>query len=173
MLSLALQLGWTQNVVILKANLSMELRGWYIKASKQFGWPKAELTEKIATNAYEMINLANDEKVCYTDEQEETVRQNKVGGFLRKEKIIRHLIRKARCRVESKKEGTRRWPHYVMSDIHGEVNRFHAMLEKIRFSADDTLYILGDVIDRGADGTGTVMFQLWLPRPTHLKAELF
>ena len=63
--------------------------------------------------------------------------------------------------------------HYVVSDIHGEADRFHAMLEKIRFSADYTLYILGDVIDRGADGTGTVMFQLWLPRPTHLKAELF
>ena len=33
--------------------------------------------------------------------------------------------------------------HYVMSDIHGEADRFHAMLEKIHFSADDTLYILG------------------------------
>lgn len=39
--------------------------------------------------------------------------------------------------------------HYVMSDIHGEADRFHAMLEKIHFSDDDTLYILGDVIDRG------------------------
>ena len=61
LLSLALQLGWTQNVVILKMNLSMELRGWYIKASKQFGWSKAELTEKIATNAHEMIVLSIDE----------------------------------------------------------------------------------------------------------------
>ena len=42
--------------------------------------------------------------------------------------------------------------HYVMSDIHGEADRFYAMLEKIHFSADDTLYILGDVIDRGPDG---------------------
>ena len=42
--------------------------------------------------------------------------------------------------------------HYVVSDIHGEADRFYAMLEKIRFSADDTLYILGDVIDRGPDG---------------------
>lgn len=42
--------------------------------------------------------------------------------------------------------------HYVMSDIHGEADRFHAMLEKIYFSPDDTLYILGDVIDRGPDG---------------------
>lgn len=42
--------------------------------------------------------------------------------------------------------------HYVISDIHGEADRFLAMLEKIRFSPDDTLYILGDVIDRGPDG---------------------
>ena len=42
--------------------------------------------------------------------------------------------------------------HYIMSDIHGEADRFHAMLEKIHFSDDDMLYILGDVIDRGSDG---------------------
>ena len=42
--------------------------------------------------------------------------------------------------------------HYVVADIHGEADRFHAMLEKIRFSDEDTLYIIGDVIDRGPDG---------------------
>ncbi len=42
--------------------------------------------------------------------------------------------------------------HYVLSDIHGEADRFHAMLEKIQFSPEDTLYILGDVVDRGPDG---------------------
>lgn len=41
---------------------------------------------------------------------------------------------------------------YVMSDIHGEGALFHRMLEEIRFSDDDLLYILGDVIDRGPDG---------------------
>lgn len=41
---------------------------------------------------------------------------------------------------------------YVMSDIHGEADLFHAMLKQIRFSQKDTLYILGDVIDRGPDG---------------------
>ena len=29
--------------------------------------------------------------------------------------------------------------HYVMSDNHGEADRFHAMLEKIQFSADDAM----------------------------------
>lgn len=36
---------------------------------------------------------------------------------------------------------------YVMSDIHGEKERFDMMLHKIEFSSTDTLYILGDVID--------------------------
>ncbi len=42
--------------------------------------------------------------------------------------------------------------HYVMSDIHGEADRFHAMLERIQFSPEDTLYVLGDVVDRGPYG---------------------
>lgn len=41
---------------------------------------------------------------------------------------------------------------YVMSDIHGEGELFHKMLEHIHFSDNDILYILGDVIDRGPDG---------------------
>lgn len=38
---------------------------------------------------------------------------------------------------------------YVMSDIHGCYDDFEKMLEKIKFSSKDKLYILGDVIDRG------------------------
>ena len=38
---------------------------------------------------------------------------------------------------------------YVMSDIHGCMDEFEKMLEKIHFSKHDTLYIIGDVIDRG------------------------
>ena len=41
---------------------------------------------------------------------------------------------------------------YVMSDIHGQGALFHEMLDQIQFSDEDTLYILGDVIDRGPDG---------------------
>ncbi len=40
---------------------------------------------------------------------------------------------------------------YVMSDIHGEYKKYRAMLDKIGFSEKDTLYILGDVIDRGEE----------------------
>ncbi len=38
---------------------------------------------------------------------------------------------------------------YVMSDIHGCYALFRQMCEKIRFSEEDDLYILGDFIDRG------------------------
>ena len=41
---------------------------------------------------------------------------------------------------------------YVMSDIHGNSRRFHSVMEKIRLQPADTLYVLGDVIDRHPDG---------------------
>ena len=40
---------------------------------------------------------------------------------------------------------------YVMADIHGEYDRYLAMLELINFTDQDTLYLLGDLIDRGPD----------------------
>lgn len=41
---------------------------------------------------------------------------------------------------------------YAMSDLHGCYDLYVKMLEKVNFSDDDTLYILGDVVDRGPDG---------------------
>ena len=40
---------------------------------------------------------------------------------------------------------------YVISDIHGMYDKYAAMLEVIAFGAEDTLYVLGDVLDRGPD----------------------
>ena len=34
-----------------------------------------------------------------------------------------------------------------MSDLHGMYDEYLKMLEKIGFGEDDTLYILGDIID--------------------------
>ena len=44
-----------------------------------------------------------------------------------------------------------------MSHIHGEYDKYIAMLEKIGFSDDDTMYILGDVIDRKPCGIDILM----------------
>ena len=41
---------------------------------------------------------------------------------------------------------------YVLSDIHGCYDEYLEMLEKIDFGPEDTLYFLGDAIDRGPDG---------------------
>ena len=41
---------------------------------------------------------------------------------------------------------------YVMSDIHGQKRRFDSVMKQINLQPDDTLYILGDVIDRNPDG---------------------
>ena len=40
---------------------------------------------------------------------------------------------------------------YVISDIHGMYNKFTELLNKIKLKDTDTLYILGDVLDRGPD----------------------
>lgn len=42
--------------------------------------------------------------------------------------------------------------HYVMSDIHGQLDAYKQMLELIQFSSSDKLFIVGDVIDRGKYG---------------------
>ncbi len=41
---------------------------------------------------------------------------------------------------------------YVMSDLHGCYKQYRQMLDKINFSQNDELYIIGDVIDRGEHG---------------------
>lgn len=42
--------------------------------------------------------------------------------------------------------------NYVLSDIHGHSRRFASVLNQIRLQREDTLYVLGDVIDRHPDG---------------------
>ena len=112
LLTLTLQLGWTQNVVIMEADLSLEQLEWYLKAEIQFGWSKAELIEKLTCNAHEVIVLAPDDEVCYIEEQKKAADQKKTGSFLCRGNKIRHLTDKDRCRMQSKqsKKGNgRRW----------------------------------------------------------------
>lgn len=41
---------------------------------------------------------------------------------------------------------------YVISDIHGNQRRFDSVMKKINLQPEDTLYVLGDVIDRHRGG---------------------
>lgn len=40
---------------------------------------------------------------------------------------------------------------YVISDIHGCDEKYQELLQKIAFSEEDELYVLGDVVDRGPE----------------------
>lgn len=52
---------------------------------------------------------------------------------------------------------------YVLSDIHGHLDLFLKMLKKIKFSKNDTLYILGDVIDRGSSSVEILEYIMTQP----------
>ena len=67
LLSCVMQFGWIQNEVIMEADLTMELREWYMKALEQFCWSKNELIAKINAHAHEEIVLAIEEKVYYLE----------------------------------------------------------------------------------------------------------
>ena len=46
---------------------------------------------------------------------------------------------------------------YVTSDIHGDYEKYKKLLEKIDFKESDTLYILGDILDRGNEGLKIIL----------------
>ena len=52
---------------------------------------------------------------------------------------------------------------FVISDIHGCYDKYIHMLEKIDLRAEDTLYVLGDVIDRYPDGIRILRLLMSLP----------
>ena len=52
---------------------------------------------------------------------------------------------------------------YVISDIHGEYDKFTTLLEKIDLKDMDTLYILGDVVDRGPNPVKTLLKLMEMP----------
>ncbi len=52
---------------------------------------------------------------------------------------------------------------YAISDIHGDYGKYSELLRTIGFSDNDTLYILGDVIDRGKDGVKILFDMMYRP----------
>ena len=68
----AMTIGWTQNIVILETELTIQKKSWYIRAVQQFGWIKLKLTEQIAIFAHQEIVLDLAEEVCYTKENSTT-----------------------------------------------------------------------------------------------------
>jgi len=64
-----MQAGWTQNIVILEADLTMDDRAWYLKAFARFGWSKSELINQVSSSAHLVLSL--DEHKTDPDKTEE------------------------------------------------------------------------------------------------------
>ena len=108
-ITLAEQIGWTQNVVILEADLDLSLRIWYMRAVRQFGWSKLELIEMIENVAHTEIVLDNGLEVCDNDSNEY---DTEITGPMKAVKYIpAKLFRLVRQRYRGKpKIGVARWP---------------------------------------------------------------
>ena len=46
---------------------------------------------------------------------------------------------------------------YAVSDLHGCYDKYIKLLERLKMTSDDSLYILGDIVDRGSDGIKIVL----------------
>ena len=70
LLTEALSLNWTQNVVILEADLTLAERGWYIRQAAAGGLSKAELLRMIECSAHLEIPLDQMADCCYTEDND-------------------------------------------------------------------------------------------------------
>lgn len=52
---------------------------------------------------------------------------------------------------------------YAISDLHGCYEKYVEMLEKINLGVDDTLYVLGDIIDRESGGIDILLDMMQRP----------
>ena len=83
----AMTIGWTQNAVIMEADLTLQEKMWYIRAVRQFGWSKLELAEQIATSAHLEISIDLSAELCYTGENSSSVNppdEAQAGGAWRR-----------------------------------------------------------------------------------------
>jgi len=60
---------------------------------------------------------------------------------------------------------------YVVSDIHGNIQRWQSIKHQIKLKPEDHLYILGDVIDRYPDGLKILREIIKSPNMTMLKGN--
>ena len=75
LLRLAMKIGWTLNVVIMEAELTREIRKWYLEQARERQWSKAVLLEKLASAAHLEKPHDADADTCYTGK--------KAGGDMR------------------------------------------------------------------------------------------
>lgn len=98
LMSCAMQLGWIHNVVIMEADLTMELREWYMRATKQFGWSKTELIAMIASEVHLEIVLDIENEICDNNGSKENYNYSISNIVLLSQNQLVLLIVQQRCR---------------------------------------------------------------------------
>ena len=71
LLTKVLHLSWTQNIVIMEAELSAEVRAWYIDEALRCDPTKAKLLELLTSAAHLQIPLDQTEECCYNKKDNE------------------------------------------------------------------------------------------------------
>ena len=72
LLQLAMKIGWTLNVVIMEAELTLEARRWYLRKANTGGLSKAALLRMIESAAHLEISLDESKQDWYTKENDES-----------------------------------------------------------------------------------------------------
>ena len=81
LLAAAMRLNWTQNVVIMEAELTMDERCWYIRKAAESGLSKTELLRMIERAEHSEIALGENEDTCYTVENDEFSEKNRYEEY--------------------------------------------------------------------------------------------
>lgn len=81
LLTEAMRLNWTQNVVIMETGLTMNERRWCIRKAAESGLSKTELLRMIASSAHLEIALGENEDTCYTVENDEFSEKNQYEEY--------------------------------------------------------------------------------------------
>ena len=77
----AMRLNWTQNVVIMETELTMDERHWYIRKAAESGLSKTELLRMIERAEHSEIALGENEDTCYTVEKDEISEKNRYEEY--------------------------------------------------------------------------------------------
>ena len=64
-----MKIGWTLNVIIMEAELTRDVRKWYLEQAREQRWSKAVLLEKLASAAHLEKPLDVEADTCYADQR--------------------------------------------------------------------------------------------------------
>lgn len=85
------------------------------------------------------------------------------GFYLNLAEGIYQVSKARKTTRNGKKKGKKTTMIYVMSDIHGRKDRFDDIMKQINLKDEDTLYILGDIIDRNPYGIALLKYAMETP----------